>query len=465
MANGFGMVLAQPVTAFQQGREARQQFEMREMERRAAEEEMARRNRLRELGGVAFSAPAAQRGEVLSQVAQVSPEAAFDWQQQFAKMDESQRAQTRAQAREQLEPLAREIAYISKLPPDQKQAAYETAVARFAQQGQDVSSFQGIPADQGLERVRAELSELDQVLGLGLGKGGVQSTVIGDDGFYYTIDRQTGQFVNSGVRASPSVKILEQEGQIPFGVVTGRGAPGAIVPIGGESQGAVLPEGTANAVIARMNEMIQSGVPEADVEEWAQQQLRGQPAQPVGPVRIPTAEERAAAEVRGKAMAEREANMPEKRRTATRALQRAETQLTTMSRLAEDLGRRANIFTTGLVGGVGSFIPGTPQHDMAKDIDTLKSIIGLRELQEIRDNSPTGGALGPVSDFENRLMQATIANLEQSQSPEQFRRNLKIVEKQAKESWERVRQAYEEDFSGGTSQGDIDALLRKYGVE
>ena len=41
--------------------------------------------------------------------------------------------------------------------------------------------------------------------------------------------------------------------------------------------------------------------------------------------------------------------------------------------------------------------------------------------------SPTGAALGPVSDFENRLLQATIGNLEQSQNKEQLLYNLERV--------------------------------------
>jgi hypothetical protein len=45
----------------------------------------------------------------------------------------------------------------------------------------------------------------------------------------------------------------------------------------------------------------------------------------------------------------------------------------------------------------------------------------------MRASSPTGGALGQVTDFENRLLQATIGNLEQSQSKDQLLYNLRRV--------------------------------------
>lgn len=84
--------------------------------------------------------------------------------------------------------------------------------------------------------------------------------------------------------------------------------------------------------------------------------------------------------------------------------------------------------TTGMVGGqVLSNLGGTAAHDIAADLDTIKGIIGFGELQAMRAASPTGGALGQVSEMENRLLQAQYGSLAQSQSEEQFRRNLQTV--------------------------------------
>src|SRR5690606_3574220 len=57
-------------------------------------------------------------------------------------------------------------------------------------------------------------------------------------------------------------------------------------------------------------------------------------------------------------------------------------------------------------------------------LTTVKANVGFDRLQAMREASPTGGALGAVSDFENRQLQATLGNLEQSQTPDQLKYNL-----------------------------------------
>jgi len=84
--------------------------------------------------------------------------------------------------------------------------------------------------------------------------------------------------------------------------------------------------------------------------------------------------------------------------------------------------------TTGFMGGqILSNFGGTAAHDISADLDTIKGIIGFGELQAMREASPTGGALGQVSEMENRLLQAQYGSLAQSQSEEQFRANLQTV--------------------------------------
>ena len=81
-------------------------------------------------------------------------------------------------------------------------------------------------------------------------------------------------------------------------------------------------------------------------------------------------------------------------------------------------------FTTGFTGSIASAVPGTPAFDLKSTLDTIKANVGFNKLQEMRENSPTGGALGQVSENENRLLQSVLGSLEQSQSSEQFRFNL-----------------------------------------
>jgi len=100
--------------------------------------------------------------------------------------------------------------------------------------------------------------------------------------------------------------------------------------------------------------------------------------------------------------------------------------------VTEDIDRalgiveKANVPVTG-VGSYLSSIPGTPARDLKGLVDTIRANVGFDRLQQMRDASPTGGALGQVSELENRLLQATLGNLELSQSEEQFKRNLTRV--------------------------------------
>ena len=84
--------------------------------------------------------------------------------------------------------------------------------------------------------------------------------------------------------------------------------------------------------------------------------------------------------------------------------------------------------TTGLGGVATQHMPGTESHDISKRLDTLKALTGFEQLNQMRSQSPTGDALGQVSERELGFLQSVIGSLEQSQSEEQFRENLQRVE-------------------------------------
>lgn len=87
----------------------------------------------------------------------------------------------------------------------------------------------------------------------------------------------------------------------------------------------------------------------------------------------------------------------------------------------------ANLPTTGAIGSLLSGVGGTAARDLDALLTTIRSNAGFDRLQAMREASPTGGALGAVSDFENRQLQSTIGNLEQSQSADQLKQNLNRV--------------------------------------
>jgi len=120
----------------------------------------------------------------------------------------------------------------------------------------------------------------------------------------------------------------------------------------------------------------------------------------------------------------------------------------------------------GNIGGVP--VVGQGAHDLGKTLDTIKANIGFEELQTMRDNSPTGGALGQVTERELAFLQSTIANIEQSQSEDQLKKNLKTLRDFIAGSQERRRAAYLQQFGGGSAPAggvdDVDAILRDLGI-
>jgi len=95
---------------------------------------------------------------------------------------------------------------------------------------------------------------------------------------------------------------------------------------------------------------------------------------------------------------------------------------------------------TGGIGKAMSYIPGSPAHDVASNIDTIVSSIGFERLQKMRDDSPTGGALGAISEKELALLNSALGSLRQSQSREQFLKNLRRVKDHYQASVQAIRE-------------------------
>lgn len=83
----------------------------------------------------------------------------------------------------------------------------------------------------------------------------------------------------------------------------------------------------------------------------------------------------------------------------------------------------------------GQVIPGSDARDLAQQIQTVKALIGFDQLQKMREASPTGGALGQVSERELSFLQSVAGSLDVGQSETQLTTNLKDI----KNSFERLR--------------------------
>jgi len=114
---------------------------------------------------------------------------------------------------------------------------------------------------------------------------------------------------------------------------------------------------------------------------------------------------------------------------------------------------KINKFSTGSTGAVMSRLPATDATDLRKTIDTLKGNLAFETLRAMRAASPTGGALGAVSERELALLESTVASLDPNQSADQLRANLNKV----KQNFERVRKLIESG-NGQPAQGAAGAV-------
>jgi hypothetical protein len=81
--------------------------------------------------------------------------------------------------------------------------------------------------------------------------------------------------------------------------------------------------------------------------------------------------------------------------------------------------------TTGLPSYVN--IRGTDTYDLGQALNTIKANLGFQELQQMREASPTGGALGQVAVQELMFLQQAVQSLDQGQKPETLSSNLQRV--------------------------------------
>ena len=128
--------------------------------------------------------------------------------------------------------------------------------------------------------------------------------------------------------------------------------------------------------------------------------------------------------------------------------------------------------TAGLAGGLN--IPGTQGRNLEEALKTIKANLGFDRLQQMRDASKTGGALGQVAVKELEALQASIASLDRGQSPEVLKRNLEDIKFYYSRWSKAVRgedpgpavrprdQAKPSQGARGTMAAEDDALVNKY---
>jgi hypothetical protein len=169
-------------------------------------------------------------------------------------------------------------------------------------------------------------------------------------------------------------------------------------------------------------------------------QIGNTPARPVAPVEQVASNTRdiAAAKAEGTGMGKRTLDLP----AAKARVAATSAKLDAMGSVAQKLQQDEALWSAVGLGQPIARIAGTDGAKLRANINTLKAKVGFAVLQDMREASPTGGALGNVSDKENKFLQEALASLDTQLSPEDFREQLQILLDYVGESKARLNQAF-----------------------
>lgn len=286
---------------------------------------------------------------------------------------------------------------------------------------------------------------VDQVLAIAenapsMGVGGnVQSTYIDGNGNRVAIMRDGSQRVLGPNNAS--IRVMEQEGALPYGVVTSGGRPGAVVDIGGgqaPAQGATGQYTIDPSIPPEVQQQIRAA-------EAAGQQVPSNMVLPPrsGPVRVPTAAEKAGASEVARLEAQQRFLPDELAMRTQAAIQQAggsaqargeaEARLEAIQglpRVMQESNNAINLIDKalshpGLATAVGAsgrtdprnYIPGTDATDFRVLLDQIKGGTFLQAFQSLK-----GG--GAITEVEGTKAEQAIARLNRDQSEAAFRQSL-----------------------------------------
>jgi len=105
---------------------------------------------------------------------------------------------------------------------------------------------------------------------------------------------------------------------------------------------------------------------------------------------------------------------------------------------AKEIAKNSPLLSTGFIGGILRGVGGTSAKTLDQLTTTIKANIGFDRLQRMRDESPTGGALGQVAVQELEALQSSLGSLDTSLDDEELIKNLNRLEEQYRRSMQRI---------------------------
>jgi hypothetical protein len=116
------------------------------------------------------------------------------------------------------------------------------------------------------------------------------------------------------------------------------------------------------------------------------------------------------------------------------------------------------MLSAGYIGQKTKDVGGTPAANLAATLETIKADAAFTELQKMRDNSPTGGALGSTTEKELDLLASAQAAMSQIQSPERLKDALKKYKELRTQSLQRVKKAFEQQYGFTPTQEETNVI-------
>jgi len=146
--------------------------------------------------------------------------------------------------------------------------------------------------------------------------------------------------------------------------------------------------------------------------------------------------------------------------------QKAQIASTAVDRILQKIDKPKGMFDLPEVGIIGGRLADANINqeaiDVKNDLATLQSIVSFDRLQAMRDASPTGGALGAVSERELALLQSSLGALNQYSSPEQLRETLTFIKSVMDKFAAYPQQAQAAGGMPSAGSSDVDALVDQY---
>lgn len=211
---------------------------------------------------------------------------------------------------------------------------------------------------------------------------------------------------------------------------------------------------------------IENGKPEAQIElkrrlfemenDFAVDRERQMQELPKGRADLAKTEAQTEAAKMQVQQAQREADQVTQKQEAAQTQAKAKSTLMT-----QEIDRALGLIDSGggMLGttGFGSLVsgwPGTDSRSLAGMLDTIKANVGFNELNAMRAASPTGGALGNVTEKELAFLQAVAGKLDQGGDAGVLKDNLN-----------RLRNAATRVIHQGIPEAELDKMMRELSFE